>query len=304
MASPQTSLPVLRVAILTSGGDAPGMNAIVAGACERVEQLGGAAVGVTGGFAGLAARRFRPAAAADARAHADAPGTWLQSSRWAALATDEGRRECLEGLRASGAGALLVIGGHGSALGARALAADVPVAFVPATIDGDIPGTEATVGMDSAVAYGVDAVGRLRVTGHALPGRGFVLQTLGAPTGLLAEAVAAAAGVRDVLVPERAHDLGEVALRLADGARAGEGIVVMSEAVGDAVAVAAALADRAGIRVRPTILGHAQRAATPTERDRAMGEAAGRAAVGALAGGRSAFVAIAADGVPRLSPLT
>jgi 6-phosphofructokinase 1 len=280
------------------------MNAVIAGACERVEQLGGQAIGVQGGFAGLAARRSRAIRAAEARTHADEPGTWLQSSRWPALATGDGRLECLAGLRAAGAAALLVIGGHGSALGARALAAAMPVAFVPATIDGDIAGTETTIGMDSAVAYGADVVERLRVTGRALPGRGFVLQTLGAPTGLLADAVAAAAGVADVLVPERSHDLGEVARRLRAGAETGAGIVVMSEAVGDAVGVAAALAERAGIRIHPTILGHAQRAATPTQRDRASGEMAGRLAVDALAAGRPTFVALSADGGASAAALT
>jgi 6-phosphofructokinase 1 len=280
------------------------MNAVIAGACERVERLGGEALGVPGGFAGLTAGRARPIRTADARARAHEPGTWLGTSRWPALATDDGRRECLQAVRALGAGGLVVVGGHGSALGARALMHAVPVAFVPATIDGDIEGTETTVGMDSAVAYGADVVARLRVTGRALPGRGFVLQTLGAPTGRLADAVAEAAGVADVLVPERAHDLDGVAQRLRTGAERGDGIVVMSEAVGDAVAVAAALAQRAGVRVHPTILGHAQRAATPTERDLAMGRAAGRAAVDALAEGRSAFVALAADGAAGASPLT
>jgi 6-phosphofructokinase 1 len=299
----RTRATTLRVPILTSGGDAPGMNAVIGGACERIEELGGEASGVRGGFAGLAARRAEPMRAAGARQHAQQPGTWLGTSRWAPLATEEGRRLCGDALREIGAAALIVIGGHGSALGARALAGPVPVAFVPATIDGDIAGTEATVGMDSAVAYGVDVAERLRVTGRSLPGRGFVLQTLGAPTGLLAVAVAAAAGIADVVVPERTHDLDEIARRLRAGAETGDGLVVMSEASGDAVSLSSALADRAGIRVHATILGHAQRAASPTQQDLAMGEAAGRAAVDALAAGRSAFVALGASGAVSVAEL-
>jgi 6-phosphofructokinase 1 len=292
-----------RIAIVTSGGDAPGMNAVIAAACERVEALGGMALGVRRGFAGLAAADAGPITAAGAGAHAPGPGTWLGTSRYAALATEAGRRACTDALRDIGASGLLVIGGHGSAEGARALTGATPVAFVPATIDGDVQGTEATLGMDSAVAYGADVAARLRVTGRALPGRAFVLQTLGAPHGRLAEAVARAAGVADVLVPERPYDLDVIAGRVRAGAATGDAIVVMSEAVGDAVAVARELAARSGVRVHPTILGHAQRAATPSEHDRAMGAVAGDAAAGALMDGRSTFVALCADGTVRPGPL-
>ena len=106
--------------------------------------------------------------------------------------------------------------------------------------------------MDSAIGYALDVIDRLRVTGRSLPGRAFLVQTLGAPNGYLAAAVAAAAGIEEVLVPERPYDLDDLGRRLRDGAVAGTGIAVMSEAVGDAVGVAAELAARAGIRVHPT----------------------------------------------------
>jgi 6-phosphofructokinase 1 len=156
---------------LTSGGDAPGTNAVIAGACARAAQLGGRAIRTADGFAGLAALREVE----------------------------------LDGL--------VVIGGHGSAEGARVVAAPAgaPVAFVPATIDRDVAGTELTIGMDSAIAYGIDAVDRLRITGRSLQGRGFLLQTLGAPHGYLADAVAAAAAVDHFLVPERPLDLEHIA---------------------------------------------------------------------------------------------
>jgi 6-phosphofructokinase 1 len=157
--------------------------------------------------------------------------------------------------------------------------------------------------MDSAVAYGVDAVDRLRITGRSLKGRGFLLQTLGAPHGYLADAVAAAAAVDHVLVPERPFDLARIARELAELAAVGSAIAVMSEAVGDAVRIAAALAEAAGIRVHPTILGHAQRAAKPSALDRALGLAAGRAAVQAVARGASAAIRLAADGAVASAPL-
>ena len=294
----------LDIGILTSGGDAPGMNAVIHGACEGIERAGGRALGVRGGFAGLANCRATPLDTVYARAHSEEPGTWLATSRWPALAGWEGREACREAIEALGLDGLVVIGGHGSARGALALADVVPVAFVPATIDHDVDGTGATIGMDSAIAYAVDAIDRLRVTGRSLPGRAFVVQTLGAPSGYLADAVAAAAGISEVLVPERPYDLEDLGLRLREKAAAGKAVAVMSEAVGDAVSIAAELAEHAGIRVHPTILGHAQRAATPSPFDRAAGEAAGRAAVDTLAAGRSAFITVSTDGAAAPTRLT
>ena len=297
------------IGILTSGGDAPGMNAVVASACDRIAESGGRAYGVRGGFAGLARRQIEPVTAAQADEHREEPGTWLGSSRWPELREPAGRRACLDALEAAGIEALLVIGGDGSARGAAALAADharerpLALAVVPATIDRNLEASELTIGMDSAVAFAVDMIERLRITGSSVPGRAFVLQTLGAPHGFLAEAVAEAAGIEDVIVPERPTDLDALAERLRELAAAGPAIAVMSEAAGDAVRVAEALAPRTGLRVHPTIVGHAQRAATPTPLDLALGEAAGRAAVDALLRGESTLVALAADGTVAPSPL-
>ncbi len=295
----------MTIGILTSGGDAPGMNAVVAGACEEAERLGQTILGVRSGFAGLAARRAEPITALQARAHMNEPGTWLQTSRWPQLREASGRALCSEAAEQLGLEGLVVIGGDGSTKGGRALSQTLPVAVVPATIDRDLEGTDLTIGMDSAIGYAVDAIDRLRITGRSLPGRAFLVQTLGAPNGFLADAVAAAAGIDDVLVPERPYDLDALADRLRELSKTGSAIAVMSEAVGDAVRIAEALAARGGVRVHPTILGHTQRAATPSALDRAVGQAAGRAAVSALARGESAFIGLTSDGAvapSRLSP--
>jgi 6-phosphofructokinase 1 len=289
--------------ILTSGGDAPGMNAVIAGACEEAERLGANVYAVESGFLGLSTGRARRIGRIEARSHEHQPGTWLGTSRWPAMQTDEGRRACVSAAQRLGLDGLLVIGGNGSALGARALARDLPVAFIPATIDRDIAGTDETVGMDSAVGYAVDTIDRLRITGRALPGRAFLLQTLGSPNGHLAEAVALAAGIDQVLVPERPYDLEAVAAALRAIAASEPAIAVMSEAIGDAARISSALAELAGIRVHPTILGHAQRAASPSARDRCLGRAAGRTAVLELFHGRSCFVSLSFDGAAHATPL-
>jgi 6-phosphofructokinase 1 len=294
------------IGILTSGGDAPGMNAVVASACARIVERGGRPYGVVGGFAGLAGRQIEPITVEQAADHRQEPGTWLGSSRWPELREPAGRRACLDALEAAGIESLLVIGGDGSARGASALKAErsgLDLAVVPATIDRNIEASELTIGMDSAVAYALEAIERLRITGRSVPGRAFVIQTLGAPHGFLAEAVAAAAGIEDVIVPERPTDLDAIATRLGELATTGPAIAVMSEAAGDAVRVAEALRERVPLRVHPTILGHAQRAATPSALDRALGQAAGRAAVDRLLEGESAFVGLASDGTVAPVPL-
>ena len=240
----------------------------------------------------------------EAQARSHEAGTWLGTSRWKALETSAGRDACVQALEALGLDGLVVIGGHGSALGARVLADAIPVAFIPATIDQDVEGTGATIGMHSAIGLALDTIEQLRVTGRSLPGRAFLLQTLGAPNGYLADAVASAAGIDLVLVPERPIDLDAVAAALRDRAPAGTAIAVMSEAAGDAVRVSEDLARRAGIRVHPTILGHAQRAARPLEHDLAMAREAARVAVYELAEGRSCFVNLVPDGTATASPLT
>jgi 6-phosphofructokinase 1 len=159
---------------------------------------------------------------------------------------------------------------------------------VPATIDNDVEGTETTIGFDSAVAYALGVIGQLRTTGRSLPGRIFVVETLGGPTEHLAVAVARGAGIEHVLVPGAELRMDG----LAERAEAGDAIVVMSEGAGDAVSVAAEITARTGVRARYTILGHAQRAAPPSLDDVALGVAAGRAAAAALTDGRGGFVTL------------
>jgi 6-phosphofructokinase 1 len=266
------------LAVLTSGGDAPGMNAAVAAFGTAAADV----LAVRRGFAGLEAGELEPLDVERARSRRGEAGTWLGSARHPEL-------DVAACVRALGGAGLCVIGGHGSHQGARALAAaGVPVAFVPATIDGDVPGTETSLGFDSAVAYALGVVEQMRTTGRSLPGRIFVLETLGGPTEHLALAVARAAGIEHVLVPG-----GELNVDgLAERAAAGDAILVMSEGAGDAVSVGARITQLTGVRARYTILGHAQRAAPPTPRDLALGEAAGRAAAALLARGETGFVTL------------
>ena len=154
------------IAVLTSGGDAPGMNAVIAG----VQEADGNARAVEGGFRGLAEGRVVALDPDRAREHAGAAGTWLRSSRYAALREPAGLEACRAALERAGVGGLVVAGGNGSLEAARRLAGEgMAVAFVPATIDNDVEGTDRSIGHDSALAYALGVIAQLRITGRSVP---------------------------------------------------------------------------------------------------------------------------------------
>jgi 6-phosphofructokinase 1 len=286
----------MRIGVLMSGGDAPGMNAVLSGALDRATNLGIDLVGIEAGFGGLCDRRTRALGRADVVAAAGRAGTILGAGRFPELKTPSGVQRCVEAIGELALDGLIVVGGEGSIAGAAALAAaGAMVLGVPATIDNDVPGTGMTIGHDSAVNYGVRAIDDLRMTATAMPGRSFVVQTLGGYSGNLARAVAAATGIADVIVPETTPDLDALAARIRELTPGGYVIVVMGEGAGNAVAMADDLSNRSGVRMHSTILGHSQRGAVPTAIDRTLGRAAGSAAVDAGAAGRPGLVTLSAS---------
>ena len=286
----------MRIGVVMSGGDAPGMNAVLSGALDRATDLGIELVGIEAGFAGLCAGRARALGRAEVDAAAGRAGAILGAGRLPELKTSAGVVQCLGAIGELAIDGLIVVGGEGSVTGAAALAAGgVTVVAVPATIDNDVPGTGMTVGHDSAVNYGVRAIDDLRMTAMAMPGRSFVVQTLGGNSGNLARAVAAATGIADLIVPETPPDLEAIAARIRELTPAGHVIVVMCEGAGNAVAMAEDLGNRSGARMHFTILGHSQRGAVPTALDRTLGRAAGSAAVDAAVAGRSGLVTLSAS---------
>ncbi len=294
-----------RIGILTSGGDSPGMNAALLGAFEQAAAVKCELIGFVDGFTGLVRGTWSVTTPEGVMMSADKPGTMLGTSRNREIRGIAGLDRAIEVAKEARIRALIVIGGNGSLLAAQSLSeGGLIVAFIPATIDNDVPGTETTIGFDSAVCYAVDAVERLRITGHSLRGRGFLLQVLGGETSFLAIAVAQRGAVPWVLTVEGARDLGAIAREFPDRARDGEAIAIVAEGVGDAVRLASELTRLAGLRIHPTILGHAQRAASPTEFDRAIARAAGQLAVRELHRGRSVFVRLGIDAGVVARPLT
>jgi 6-phosphofructokinase 1 len=296
----------MRISILTSGGDAPGMNAVVYGAFQEAVARASVLIGVRRGFRGLIDSEAAILGTADMPPEiVGQSGTLLGTSRDVDLRDPEQQECCLAAIGSLGVDGLVVAGGAGTRAGVDRLRSrsPVPIAFVPATIDNDVAGSEETIGFDSAVNHGVRELDFLRASADALRGRAFIVETLGASCGRLAEAIHAASPVAVVLIPERPLDLESAAAALRAATQERYGIALMTEGCGEAADVGRRLSVLMGGRVRATVLGHGQRGATPSARDRTLGLASGRLAVAALHDGRAVDVSIA-SGRPLATTVT
>lgn len=289
-----------RIAVVTSGGDAPGMNAAVralvrAAAAEQIE-----VVGVRDGFTGLLAGRFEPL---DSRAVAGIllrGGTMLGSTRFPQFRERAIQEQAADRLREAGIEGIAVIGGNGSQQGTLALhQLGFPAVGVASTIDNDLAVIEATIGVDTALNTAVECIDRLKDTATSHQ-RAFLVEVMGRDSGYLAVMAAIATGAELAMVPERPVDLEVVAEDIratyAHGKR--HYIVVVAEGARPG---ARDLADYlgshpSGFEARLSVLGHVQRGGTPTARDRVLASRFGAGALRALAAGRSGVVVGLAGG--------
>ena len=290
-----------RLAVLTSGGDAPGMNAAIWAVTMAARQRDWDVVGVRDGYVGLVAGEAAPIDEAEALRFARYGGTWLGTARLPDF--PDRVPELVAAVGGIGVDRVAVIGGGGSLAGAALLAqAGLAVAGIPATIDNDVAGSDYALGHDTALNTGVMMVDRIRDTAEAMP-RLFALETLGGDTGFIAQALAQLTGADAVLVPERPTDLAQVAVQARAGIAARRyALVVASEGVPGLETLLNDLSDRIDTRLRFSRLGHAQRGGIPTARDRAMARAFATTAVDALADRRSGWTALC-DGRVVLHPL-
>lgn len=290
-----------RLAVLTSGGDAPGMNAAVWAVTLAAGRRGWDVLGVRDGYVGLLAGEAAPIDEAEALRFARYGGTWLGTGRLPDL--PDRVPELVASARGIGADAVVVIGGGGSLEGAALLAgAGLPVAGIPATIDNDVAGSDYALGHDTALNTGVALVDRIRDTAEALP-RLFALETLGGDTGFIAQSLALMTGADVLLVPERPVDPDRVMEQTRAGIAARRyALIIASEGVPGLEALLDALSDRLGTRLRFSRLGHAQRGGIPTARDRVMARAFATAAVDAVADGQSGWTVLR-DGRVAMRPL-
>ncbi len=275
----------MRVGILTSGGDAPGMNAAVRAAVRRGWELGLELVGIRRGYAGLIEGDVVPLSPRDVGGIIEHGGTFLHTARCPAFLTEEGRRRALGTIAREKLDALVIIGGEGSLQGARWLSEQgVNVVGIPASIDNDIEGTELAIGVDTAVNTVVWALNRIRDTALAHE-RVFLVEVMGRESGYIALMGGLAGGAELVLVPEVEITLDEVAQRVSALYRKGKhhSIVVVAEGVtakiGSVGVIANTLRERTHLEIRVTVLGHLQRGGSPTATDRILASRFGAQAV-------------------------
>jgi len=285
-----------RIAVLTSGGDAPGMNAAIRAVVRTGIDQDWEVFGVKHGYAGLIAGDLQPMGARDVGGIIQRGGTLLGSARCPEFKTEQGRRQALLMLEERGIDALVVIGGNGSQAGAHALSQlGFPVAGVASTIDNDLAGSEITIGVDTALNIALEAIDRLKVTASSHQ-RAFLIEVMGRDCGYLALMAGIAGGAEAVIIPEIDVDPEWVAAELRSGYARGKphSLVVVAEGAHyNAEGLARYFQEnreRLGFDLRVTTLGHVQRGGAPGAFDRLLATRLGAGAVERLARGEQGFL--------------
>jgi 6-phosphofructokinase 1 len=279
-----------RIGILTAGGDAPGMNAAIRAVVRSAANASIEVIGFRRGYEGLIRDLAEPLSGRSVANTIQRGGTFLETSRSADFFTPAARGLAARNLRRHQIEALVVIGGEGSMIGATVFGAEtgIPVFVIPASIDNDLPGTDYSIGFDTAVNTALEAIDRIRDTAFAYE-RVFCVEVMGRDSGFIALAVGLGGGAEAVIVPEIPFNLEQICDRIEDSHRRGKRstIVVVSEGprTGGVIPVAEALTARLGVQARVVVLGHVQRGGAPTARDRLLASRMGAGAVQAILDG-------------------
>lgn len=276
-----------KIAVLTSGGDAPGMNAAIRAVTRTAVKKGWQVFGVKEGYRGLIEGKIFPMGGRDVAGILQRGGTFLGSARCEEFKTEEGRLKAMRSLNELEIEALVVIGGNGSQTGSLKLfEMGYPVVGVASTIDNDLVGSDITIGVDTSLNISLEAIDRLKVTGSSHQ-RAFLLEVMGRNCGYLALMSAIAGGAEAVVIPEVKTDPEDIAhiLRKAYEKGKSHAIVVVAEG---AEYNAAKLAEyfeshqELGFALRVTVLGHVQRGGAPSAFDRILASRLGAGAVDAI----------------------
>jgi 6-phosphofructokinase 1 len=290
-----------RIGILTSGGDAPGMNACIRAALRMSIASGVEMIGVKRGYAGLITNEMLPLSRSDVSNIIHTGGSILESSRCPEFEKTEGRKWAIENLAKTEVEGLILIGGDGTFRGGALLAEESTISIigVPGTIDNDVYGTDFTIGFDTAVNCAIEAIDRIRDTARTFE-RVFFVEVMGHHTGFIALQAGTAGGADSLVIPEQPLDVEGICHRLEEGRRLGKtsAIVVVAEAEkpGFSYEIAQKVAKRTGFETRVCVLGHVQRGGNPTAADRVLATELGVAAVQALQDGvKGKMVGIVGD---------
>ena len=283
------SSEIKRIGVLTSGGDAPGMNAAVRAVVRTATGRGIECIGIRRGWNGLINSDFVRLDSNSVSHIINKGGTILNTARSKEFMTDEGRQKAVNTCKLLGLDGVIAIGGDGTFRGALELSRlGIPVMGIPATIDNDISCSKYTIGFDTACNTAIECIDKLRDTMQSHE-RCSVVEVMGRHAGYLALYVGIAVGATAVLIPERKMDFEHDVIEKIRRARlAGKThyMIVVAEGAGNAFEVGKRIQEAVGIDPRVTVLGHIQRGGAPTGRDRETASRMGYAAVNALADGR------------------
>ncbi len=293
-------MKINTIGVLTSGGDAPGMNAAIRAVTRAAIYEGWKVYGIYRGWEGLIMGDIKEFTSSSVSNTIQRGGTILKTARSDEFRTPEGRTKAYENIKKFGIDALVVIGGNGSLTGAQLLASehDVPVIGLPGTIDNDLYGTDFTIGYDTALNTIMECVDKIRDTANSHD-RIFFVEVMGRDAGFLAQNSAIAAGAEAAIIPEDQTDIDQLASFIGRGIRKSKNssIVLVSEKDGGAMHYAERVRQEyPQYNVKVSILGHLQRGGSPTAHDRILASRLGVAAIEALnEGQRNVMVGVKND---------
>lgn len=290
---------IKTIGVLTSGGDAPGMNAAIRAVIRRGLSKGIHMKGIQRGYEGLLNEEIFDMTARDVSDTIGRGGTILGTARCAEMRTQEGQERAAEICRKHGIDGLVVIGGDGSFAGAQKLAnLGINTVGIPGTIDLDIACTEYTLGFDTAVNTAMEAIDKVRDTSTSHE-RCSIIEVMGRDAGYIALWCGIANGAEDILLPEK-YDFDEQKIinNIIENRKRGKKhhIIINAEGIGHSTSMAKRIEAATGIETRATILGHMQRGGVPTCRDRVYGSIMGAYAVDLLLEGKTMRVVAYRDG--------
>ncbi|WP_077621200.1 6-phosphofructokinase [Sediminibacillus massiliensis] len=281
-----------KIGVLTSGGDSPGMNAAIRAVVRKGIYSGLEVYGVYNGYQGLIEGNIKKMEIGSVGDIIQRGGTILYTARSDEFRTEEGRQKAIDQLNKFGIEGLIVIGGDGSFRGAEKLTQlGYPCIGVPGTIDNDIPGTDFTIGFDTALNTVIEAIDKIRDTATSHE-RTYVVEVMGRHAGDIALWAGLADGAESILIPEHADDFQDVVDRLKRGHERGKkhSIIVLAEGVGSGLDFGQKIQDATSLETRVTVLGHTQRGGSPTASDRVLASRLGAKAVDLLLEGKAGRV--------------
>lgn len=293
----------MRTLFVVSGGDAPGINTLIGQYVVLCESENSEAFGAVGGFSGLLKAQVKPLNFQDMIPWLGRSGSIIPSSRDPVLGKDQAERQLKDVLAKHKIDSVVIFGGNGTLrhIPPLLLSWGIPFIGIPTTIDNDVPGTELTLGFDSACNFAYHAIDGALATAHALPGRIFLIETLGGSCGNLALAIAEGSGAHAVILPEYEYrdewltSRAKVALE-----RHGYALIVICEGARGARILADELPEQTGVRVRDVRLGHAQRGAMPSHRDRTLAAQMAKMSYSALKSGLQFGTVVVRQGEMRI----